>query len=368
MPRRLIAVMAYSAVPGFPIETVPAIRNGSRSPNMPANGPSVPGCKARVSSRACRMSLSSCSSTRSESYIFRTFQSIPAPISEAISFGVSTTESGPVAVRRFPTLAFPDATALGVGAPTAVSATGGSAVEPPNQCVTVCMIGSRNHHASASAPITTTAQPSLKTPLRQPSMVFHVIHRPTRFEDALHQVDLCNGDRGVEIRAVENLRESLEIARARIASRAAQRHVRPKRPRFGRKAEGSERLFHAMLQQLESGVGGDTRPQHLRPVIVREHTESGDLQRQGTGLGARPRGALQGLAELRLPRFLHVAQKLETEVNVLGTHPLHRQLLRALAQGREGVPELLAYARGKIQGDERSNRLPRRYPRGSTST
>ncbi len=52
MPRRLIALMAYSAVPGFPIETVPAIRSGSCAPNMPANGPSVPGGNARVSSRA----------------------------------------------------------------------------------------------------------------------------------------------------------------------------------------------------------------------------------------------------------------------------------------------------------------------------
>src|SRR5216110_3335958 len=327
---------------------------------MPANGPSVPGGSARVSRRACRISLPSWSSTRSESYMFRTFQSIPAPIREAISFGVRTTESGPALARRFPTFASPEAVAFGVGAPTAVSATGGSAVEPPNQCVKVCMIGSRNHHASASAPITTTAQPSLRTPLRQPSMVFDLIHRPTRFEGALHQVDLSNSDRGIEVGAVENLREPLEIARPRIASRAPQRHVRPKRPRLRGKPKRRERLLHAMLQQLESRIGRHARPQHVRPVIVREHSESGDLQRQGTGLAARTRGALQGLAQLRLARFLHVAQKLETHVNVLGTHPLYRQLLAALAQGREGVPELLAHACRKIQGDERSNRLPRR--------
>src|SRR2546422_3120782 len=137
---------------------------------MPANGPSVPGGSARVSRRACRISLPSWSSTRSESYILRTFQSIPAPIREAISFGVSTTESGPALVRRLPTLAWPEAVAFGVGAPTAVSATGGRAVERPNQLAKVCMIGSRNHHAHASTPITRIAQPSFKAPLRQPSM------------------------------------------------------------------------------------------------------------------------------------------------------------------------------------------------------
>src|SRR6266496_4324979 len=115
MPRRLIAVIAYSAVPGFPIETVPAIRSGSCVPNMPANGPSVPGGSARVSSRAWSTSVSSCSSTRSESYILRTFQSMPPPISDAISFGVRTTESGPAEVRRLPTLAFPRGHSLGCG-------------------------------------------------------------------------------------------------------------------------------------------------------------------------------------------------------------------------------------------------------------
>src|SRR5882672_11157101 len=174
---------------------------------MPANGPSAPGGSARVSRRACRTNFPSWSSTRRESYIFRTFQSIPAPIREAISFGVSTTESGPALVRRFPTLAWPEAVAFGVGAPTAVSATGGSAVERPNQLAKVCMIGWRNHQAPASAPITRMAQPSLKTPLRQPSMVFHLIHRPIRFEGALHQVHLGDRDGCVEVRSRERSEE-----------------------------------------------------------------------------------------------------------------------------------------------------------------
>src|SRR2546427_12315901 len=144
---------------------------------MPANGPSVPGGSARVSRRACRISLPSWSSTRSESYILRTFQSIPAPIREAISFGVSTTESGPALVRRLPTLAWPEAVAFGVGAPTAVSATGGRAVERPNQLAKGCMIGSRNHHAHAGTPIPRVAQPSLKAPLRQPALSPDLIPR-----------------------------------------------------------------------------------------------------------------------------------------------------------------------------------------------
>src|SRR5256714_8574276 len=200
---------------------------------MPANGPSVPGGSARVSRRACRMSFPSWSSTRSESYILRTFQSIPAPISDATSLGVSTTESGPALVRRFPTLAWPDAVAFGVGAPTAVSPTGGNAVERPNQLAKACRIGSRNHHAHASTPITRTAQPSLKTPLRQPFMVFDLIHRAIALERALHQVHLTDGDCFVEVRTHENLFESFEIAWPRIAGGTPQRDVRPKRRRFG---------------------------------------------------------------------------------------------------------------------------------------
>src|SRR5262249_52850746 len=205
MPRKLIAVMSYSAVPGFPIVTVPAMRRGSCSPNMPANGPSVPGGSARVSRRAWSTSVSSCNSTRSESYVLRTFQSMPAPMSDAISLGVRTMESGPALVRSVPTFFWPDATADGVGAPTAVSATGGSAVERPNQWAKVLMMGARNHHANASAPITTIAQPSLSAPLRQPSMVFHLIHRTLRGQGTQHEVDVLDGHGLVEIGTGQDL-------------------------------------------------------------------------------------------------------------------------------------------------------------------
>src|SRR5258706_4960639 len=301
MPRRLIAVMAYSAVPGFPIETVPAIRSGSCAPNMPANGPSVPGGSAGVSSRAWSTSVSSCSSTRSEAYILRRFQSIPPPISDAISFGVRTTESGPAEVRRLLTLAFPEATAVGVGAPTAVSATGGRAVERPNQCAPVCMIGSRNHHTSASAPITRIAHPSLMTPLRQPAMASDRIHRAIGLERTLHQVDLRHGDRRIEIGACEHLFESLEIARSRIARGAPQGHVRPKRPRFRGKAQRRERLLDTTLQQLEARIRCHARPHHPGAVVVGKDAEAADLQRHWARLMVRTGCTLQRRHELRLP-------------------------------------------------------------------
>src|SRR5207302_10296730 len=204
------------------MDKVPPIRNGSCAPNIPANGPSVPGGSARVSRRACRMSSPSWSSTRSESYILRTFQSIPAPIREAISFGVSTTESGPALVRRLPTLAWPEAVAFGVGAPTAVSATDGNAVERPNQRAPVRMIGSRNHQISASTPMMAIAQPSLSAPLRQPFMVSDLIHRAILLECALHQVHVRYGDGRVEVGTRENLFESREVSRPVIARRAPQ--------------------------------------------------------------------------------------------------------------------------------------------------
>src|SRR5262245_49590674 len=329
---------------------------------MPANGPSVPGGSARVSSRACRTSVSCCSSTRSESYIFRTFQSIPPPIREAISFGVRTMESGPVWVRRLVTLALLLATAVGVGAPTAVSATGGNAVDRPNQRAKVLMMGARNHHSTTSAPITTIAQPSRTTPLRQPSMMFHLVDRALGGQGALHEVHALDGDGLVEIGARENLFESLEVARPRVSRGATHGDVRPKRPRLGRKAERRERLLHAVLEQLESGLGHHARPQDVRPVIVGKDAESGDLHRQRPRRAtcAFPRCLLEGSKELGLTRVVDVAQKLETEVNVFGAHPFHRQPLATLAQGRERVPQLLAHALRKVQGDKRSNRLPRR--------
>src|SRR3989442_1479432 len=271
---------------------------------MPANGPSVPGGRARVSRRACRISLSSWSSTRSESYILRTFQSMPAPINEAISFGVSSTESGTVVVRRFPTFAFPDAVADAVGAPPAVSATEGSAVERPNQRAAVCMIGSRNHQTSASAPMMTIAQPSLSAPLRQPFMVSDLIHRAILLECALHQVHFGHGDGRVEVGARKNLVESLEVSRPCIARRARQRDMRAKRTRFGRKPERSEGLLDFVLEQLETRLRRYACPQDVRTVIVGEHAKAGDLQRQGSRLTATSSNVFQRRAQLWLSRLL----------------------------------------------------------------
>src|SRR2546430_4009992 len=79
----------------------------------------------RVSSRQYTASVPSSSSTRSESKLLRTDQSIPLPIIAAISLGESTTESGPSLSLRRPTLGCLEDSAFGVGAPTAVSATGG---------------------------------------------------------------------------------------------------------------------------------------------------------------------------------------------------------------------------------------------------
>src|SRR5690349_22630660 len=83
----------------------------------------------RVSRRQYTASVPSSNSTRSESKLFRTDQSIPLPIIDAISLGESTTESGPALCFSRSTLVCVEDRALGVGAPTDVSATGGSLVE-----------------------------------------------------------------------------------------------------------------------------------------------------------------------------------------------------------------------------------------------
>ena len=104
------------------------MRRGSIGFSIMARGPSASRGITRVSSLQYTATEPSSSSTRSESKLLRTDQSMLLPTSEATSLGDSTTESGPagrLSVSIFPCVLW---SALGVGAPTAVSATGGSAV------------------------------------------------------------------------------------------------------------------------------------------------------------------------------------------------------------------------------------------------
>src|SRR3989441_5134931 len=107
----------------------PAIRNGSIGWRTPATGPSASRGITRVSSRQYTATVPSKSSTRNESKLFRTLQSMPLPIMAATSLAESTTESG--ALGRFSRSIFVWLLdkAFGVGAPTAVSATGGGGRE-----------------------------------------------------------------------------------------------------------------------------------------------------------------------------------------------------------------------------------------------
>jgi hypothetical protein len=102
----------------------------------------------------------------------------------------------------------------------------------------------------------------------------------------------------------------------------------------------------------------------VRAPVIGKHAEAGDLQRQGPGLTAPlpAGGALERTLQLATARFIDVAQEFETQVNVLGSHPLHRQLIATprRPQWRKRVPELLTQSLWKVQRDERSNRLPRR--------
>src|SRR2546425_7291766 len=166
----------------------PASRSGSMGFNTGPSGPSASGGIAWVSSRQCTASAPSRSSTRNESNVLRTDQSRPLPIRAATSLGERTTESGPLGCFRRSALVWLLASDLGVGAPTAVSVTGGSAVRRgPSQREAVRRSGSRNHQATSPAPRTSARQPSRRTPLRQPFTVPHLIHRAPRLEHTLHR-------------------------------------------------------------------------------------------------------------------------------------------------------------------------------------
>src|SRR5205814_10441925 len=90
-------------------------------------------------------------------------------MSDATSLAESTTESGPVVCFRRSTLVCVLDSALGVGAPTPVSATGGSLVEcGPNRCAARRMIGSRQHQTPRAATRANVRNASRSTTLVQP--------------------------------------------------------------------------------------------------------------------------------------------------------------------------------------------------------
>jgi len=85
-------------------------------------------------------------------------------------------------------------------------------------------------------------------------MVFHLIHRPIRFEVLCIKVHLGDRD-GCSSPFPENLFESLEIAAAAHRAPHGQRHMRPKRPGLVGKPERRERLLDGMCSSSSPGSG-----------------------------------------------------------------------------------------------------------------
>src|SRR2546422_7928711 len=71
--------------------------------------------------------------------------------------------------------------------------------------------------------MTMARQPSRRTPLRQPFTVPDVVHRTSRLERALHQVECFDDYRLLVAQGTERRFEAREIARPRVARRAPQR-------------------------------------------------------------------------------------------------------------------------------------------------
>src|SRR3989442_11801365 len=93
---------------------------------------------------------------------------MPLPTMAAISLGDSTTESGPAGVLRRSNLLWLEDSALGVGAPTALSATGGSVLGGgPEQRPAVGRSGPPNPPAPGAPPLTSAGRPRPRTPLRK---------------------------------------------------------------------------------------------------------------------------------------------------------------------------------------------------------
>src|SRR2546422_1147078 len=277
-------------------------------------GPRASGGITRVSSRQCTASDPSDSSTRNESKLLRTDQSIELPMSEATSLAESTTECGPVGCLGRSALVCVLDRALGVGAPT-VSATGGSLVEcTPNTCAAWRMIGSRNHHAASAATRATARIASRNSPLRQPFTVSHVIHRTSGLERALHQIERTDERRLGELEPAERRLEAGEGSGPGVARRPPERDVGAERPRFRGKPEQREFLLYTVLQDLEPGLRRDAHPHDARPPKVGKHAEPAERERQTARSRRRPR---ERCRELRLAFVRHVTQKLERQMEAL---------------------------------------------------
>src|SRR5207245_7200317 len=365
-PRSDSSVTVKRPTPGRSIASGPAMRSGSRGFSIPASGPSASGGMTRVSRRQYTASVPSSSSTRSESKLLRTDQSIPLPIIAAISLGESTTESGPSLRLRRSTFVWLDESALGVGAPTAVSATGGSLVEwGPSQREAPCRSGSRNHHATSATTSAAAKRASRNSPLRQPFTVSHVVHRTSRLERALHQVERAHHARLRELELRERRLEPGEVAGSGFPFRAPQRHVGTKRARLRGKPEWRELLLHPMLQDLEPRLRRDPGPHHARPAEIGEYAEPSQRERQGARPRRRP---LERRRDLRLPVVRHLTEKLERQVDAVSAHPIHGE--PQLPQRARCGPQRLAHGGRKIQRDEQphapavcarpASRLPRR--------
>src|SRR5213082_2961447 len=172
---------------------------------------------------------------------------MPLPIIAATSLAESTTESGALGCFSRSIFAWLLESAFGVGAPTAVSATGGSLVEcGPNQRAPVRRIGSRNHHAASPATTTRKRVPSRTIPLKQPFTVPDLIHRASRLERALHQVHRVHERRLLEVQPGERALQAGEIAGPGLPRRTAQRQVRLERPGLRGEPERLELAVDAM--------------------------------------------------------------------------------------------------------------------------
>src|SRR3989442_11173188 len=105
---------------------------------------------------------------------------MPLPTMAAISLGDSTTESGPAGVLRRSNLLWLEDSALGVGAPTAVSATGGGFVGGgPQPRPALFPGGAPDPPPTSPPPPTAAGQPRPRSPLKPPLPLPPGLQRPS---------------------------------------------------------------------------------------------------------------------------------------------------------------------------------------------
>ena len=162
-----------------------------------------------------------------------------------------------------------------------------------------------------------------------------------------HQVDRRNLRFLEKLQPLQVLLEALQLGRPGLSPHAADGDVRPERASFGLEAQLRHLPFHRIGKQLQRRGRLTSYPEYSRSFRRRESAKLpyGNGECLGVADGV-PETILYGTDTV----FIHLAEELHGQVDVVGGHPFHR--ITSVAKRRRLVPQAQAHGIGEVDGDE----------------